>query len=155
MIIHFIYRLITHLRLWSILKKVYKTENIIPNLSSMFKSNFKMDWIGRIYTILNPNLNDMGEFDTNTQIYEYGEEGLKNDMYVEKWIMNKLNIASQFITNNNLFELLTYDLKKIDDYDNYLFIMQPLTLKSLFTSFKWMIYELIALFLGFFIYIIL
>lgn len=155
MIIHFIYRLITHLRLWNILKKVYKTENIIPNLSSMFKSNFKTDWIGRIYTILNPNLNDMGEFDTNTQIYEYGEEGLKNDMYVEKWIMNKLNIASQFITNNNLFELLTYDLKKIDDYDNYLFIMQPLTLKSLFTSFKWMIYELIALFLGFFVYIIL
>lgn len=155
MIIHFIYRLITHLRLWNILKKVYKTENIIPNLSSMFKSNFKMDWIGRIYTILNPNLNDMGEFDTNTQIYEYGEEGLKNDMYVEKWIMNKLNIASQFITNNNLFELLTYDLKKIDDYDNYLFIMQPLTLKSLFTSFKWMIYELIVLFLGFFVYIIL
>lgn len=155
MIITFIYRFIKHLKLWFILKKVYKEENILNNLSQMFKSNFRLDWVGRMYTILNPNINDMGQFDTNTQIYEYDEEGLKNDLYIEKWVMNNLNIASQFITNNNLFELLTYKIKKLDNYDNYLFIMQPITLESLFKSFKWAIGELVLIFLGIFIYIIL
>jgi hypothetical protein len=28
---------------------------------------------------------------------------------------------------NNLFDLLTYELKKIDEYDNYLFIIKPIT----------------------------
>ena len=39
-----------------------------------------------------------------------------------------LSVASQFIRAKNLFDLLTYKIKKIDDYDNYLFIIQPITL---------------------------
>ena len=28
---------------------------------------------------------------------------------------------------NNLFDLLTYEIKKLDDYDNYLFVIKPIT----------------------------
>ena len=28
---------------------------------------------------------------------------------------------------NNLFDLLTYEIKKLDNYDNYLFIIKPIT----------------------------
>ena len=41
--------------------------------------------------------------------------------------MDRLNIASRFIQANNLFDLLTYKIEKIDEYDNYLFIIQPIT----------------------------
>jgi hypothetical protein len=34
-------------------------------------------------------------------------------------------IAQRFIKTNNLFDLLTYEIKQIDEY-NYLFIMQPI-----------------------------
>jgi hypothetical protein len=85
-----------------------------------------MDWVGRIYAVFNPNIiND--ELDVNSQIFEYGENGLTNSPYIEKWIMTKLNIVKDFIMANNLFDLLTYEIKKIDDYDNYLFIIKPIT----------------------------
>lgn len=121
--------LILNIKYTKILNKIYKEENISQNLSLLFKSNFKQDWICRLYTVINPNL--LGEdFDINTIIYEYGEEGLNNKAFVERWIMTRLNIAQSFIQANNLFDLLTYDIKKLDDYDNYLFIIQPITLND-------------------------
>ena len=49
---------------------------------------------------------------------------------VEQWVMERLNVISKFIQANNLFELLSYSIKKIDNYDNYLFILEPITLKD-------------------------
>lgn len=129
-----IYRFIKYLWLnikyTRILKRVYQNENILENLSILFKSNFKIDWIGRVYTVINPNLTEDGEFDINTQIFEYGEEGLNNRAHVERWIMQRLNVASNFIQANNLFDLLTYDIRRLDEYDNYLFTIEPITLND-------------------------
>lgn len=122
----FIKYLILHLRYTKILKKVYKDENLLDNLSSLFKVPFKMDWMGRVYAVFNPHIQD-GVFNPNNQIYEYDENGLTNKAYIESYIMNQLNIAKRFILASNLFDLLTYKIKKIDDHDNYLFIMQSIT----------------------------
>ena len=119
--------LFLNIKYTKILNKIYYNENIIENLSKLFKSQFKKDWIGRLYTVINPNL--MGDdFDINTIIYEYDENGLNNYAFIERCIMNKLNIAQSFIQTNNLFDLLTYKIEKLDEYDNYLFIIEPITL---------------------------
>jgi hypothetical protein len=118
-----------------ILDKIYKDENLINNLSSLFGTHFKKDWIGRLYTVINPNIKD-GKYNTEDQIFEYDSDGLINTAYVEKKIMEKLNIASNFIHANNLFDLLTYEIKKLDDYDNYLFIIKPITLDDFLNSLK-------------------
>lgn len=123
---NFIKYLILNTRYTKILKRIYREEQIPENLSKLFNTNFKIDWVGRLYTVINPNLLN-GEYDMNTQIFEYGEKGLTNEMFVERYIMQKLNIASNFIKANNLFDLLTYKIEKIDEYDNYLFIIEPIT----------------------------
>jgi hypothetical protein len=41
--------------------------------------------------------------------------------------MFKLNLIKDFVIANNLFDILTYRIEKIDDYDNYLFIIEPIT----------------------------
>jgi hypothetical protein len=41
--------------------------------------------------------------------------------------MTKLNAVRNFIMANNLFDLLTYEIKKIDEFDNYLFVIKPIT----------------------------
>ena len=88
----FFKNLITHIRYSSILNKVYKEENLIHNLSELFESEFKRDWLGRLYTVVNPNIKD-GKYDQTNQVFEYGDDGLNNEVYVEKIIMQKLNIA--------------------------------------------------------------
>lgn len=115
-----------HIKYCKILNDVYKNENLIDNLSALFKVRFRKDWVGRVYAVFNPHIQE-GIFNPNNQIYEYTEQGLVNDAYVEAYILNQLNIAKQFIRANNLFDLLTYRLEKIDENDNYLFIMEPIT----------------------------
>jgi hypothetical protein len=125
-----------HLKYSKILKKVYKDENLIQNLSNLFGVNFRIDWIGRIYAVINPTISN-GEYDSNTIIYEYDENGLRSDAFVEHRIIDKMKIASNFIKAKNLFDLLTYKIKKIDNYDNYLFIIQPITLEELIKRTKY------------------
>ena len=122
-----------NLKYSKILNNVYKDERLLENLSKLFNAPFRKDKLGRIYVVLNPNIHNK-EYDNSTQIFEYNEIGLDNTMYVEKWIMDKLNIAQRFIQTNNLFDMLTYKIKKLDEYDNYLFIIQPITLED---SMRW------------------
>ena len=132
----FLKYLILNIKYYRILSKVYKEENLLHNLSALLKVEFRKDWVGRIYAVFNPNIQD-GMYDPNRQIYEYDENGLTNRPYVEAYIMSQLNIAKQFIQANNLFDLLTYKIEKIDDNDNYLFIMQPIILDDCFKYTKY------------------
>lgn len=123
---NFIKNLILNIKYTKLIKKVYRDENLIPKFSQLFGTEFRMDWVGRVYAILNPNIVN-NEMDYNVQIFEYGENGLTNEPYVEKWIMTKFNVIREFVMTNNLFDLLTYEIKKLDDYDNYLLIIKPIT----------------------------
>lgn len=109
-----------------LLNKIYKDEQLVEKFSQLFGTEFRIDWVGRMYTVINPNIINE-QFDVNTQIFEYNDSGFTNTAYVEKWIMTKFNLVKDFIMANNLFDLLTYELKKIDEYDNYLFVIKPIT----------------------------
>lgn len=122
----FIKNLIVNYKYTKLLTKIYEDEQLLIKFSQLFGTEFRIDWVGRMYTVINPNIID-DKFDINTQIFEYGENGFSNEPYIEKWIMTKFNIVKDFIMANNLFDLLTYEIKKIDDYDNYLFVIKPIT----------------------------
>lgn len=122
----FIKNLVLNIKYTLLLKKIYDNEQLLNKFSELFGTEFRMDWVGRIYAVFNPNvINDA--LDVNSQIFEYDEKGLTNKPYIEKWIMTKLILIKDFIMANNLFDLLTYEIKKIDEYDNYLFIIKPIT----------------------------
>lgn len=122
----FIKNLVLNIKYTRLLKKIYKDEKLLHRFSELFGTEFRIDWVGRMYTVINPNIiND--KLDINTQIFEYGNNGLTNEPYIEKYIMTRFNLVKDFIMANNLFDLLTYEIKRIDDYDNYLFIIKPIT----------------------------
>lgn len=121
-----------------LIKKAYKDERLLEGLSKIFGVEFKLDWVGRAYAVLNPNLDENGKYSPNTQIFEYGEGGLDNTRMVEQWVFDKMIVIQQFIRTNNLFDLLTYSLEKLDEYDNYLFILKPITLGEFWKWSKWM-----------------
>ena len=119
--------LILHLRYRKILKQVYKDENILENLTELFGTEFRIDWLDRIYTVVNPHIKN-GEYDQSNQFFEYNEQGLINTEYIEKYIMEKLNVAQMYIQASNLFDLLTYSIDRLDEHDNFLFVIKPITL---------------------------
>ena len=151
----FIKQLILHRKYSRIFSKICKEENLINNLSNLFGAQFKTDWVGRVYVVLNPNL-VKDRMDFQNQIFEYNDNGFDNSTYIEKWIMDKLNIASNFIKHNDLFDLLTYEIKRIDEYDNYLFVIQPITLQDYLKYSKQLLFSGIGLILiGILIYFLI
>lgn len=135
-IIDFIKNTYEHIKYKRILRKVYANEHILENLSRMFGTEFKMDWVGRVYTVFNPLIIN-GVFDPNAVAYEYTESGeLDADEFTKRKIMEKMNVANMFIRNNDLFEILTYDIKKLDNMNNYLFTFQSITRAPFLNSAK-------------------
>ena len=98
-------------------------ENLLENLSNLFsKGNykviFKRDWIGRIYAVINPIVSD-----PQSRIFEYDTNGTNINSFVNKWVLEHMIAASNFVKNNGLFDILTYEIKQLDDDYNFLFIL--------------------------------
>lgn len=123
-----------HFKYTRILKRIYKSENIIGNLSNLFGANFKLDWSGRLYAVLNPYLKD-GKFDPTSITMQYDEDGVSDNVFIENWIMERMLVAQQFIQANNLFDLLTYDIKNLGS-GNYLFVIKSITFNDFVKNIK-------------------
>lgn len=119
-----------HFKYNRILKRVYKDENILANMGNLFNSKIHVDWVGRIYTVINPNL------DKDKQIYEILDGGMDNREFIQHWVMERFIAMDHFIKANNLFDLLVYDIKQLDDYGNFLLVLEPITLKDCMSAFK-------------------
>lgn len=117
-----------------ILNKVYDEDQIIAKLSFALGSQFRRDWIGRLYTVINPAIKD-GKYDY-TQIYEYTQEGYDTTEHAQQWIMERMAAIQTVIQTNNLFDVLSFTIKKLDDEGNYLFVVYPVTLPELFATWK-------------------
>lgn len=122
-----------HVKYSKILNKIYKDEDLLNKMSELLGVKVKKDWVGRIYMVLNPNLLPKEE-----QIFEYGENGLNNSSFIEKWLMERFIIMEKFLMVNNLFDILSYSIKRIDDYENYLLIIEPVTFKEYIKSLKYL-----------------
>ena len=119
-----------HFKYNRILKRVYKDENILANMGNLFNSKIHVDWVGRIYTVINPNL------DKDKQIYEILDDGIDNKEFIQHWVMERFIAMDHFIKANNLFDLLVYDIKQLDDYGNFLLVLEPITLKDCMSAIK-------------------
>lgn len=117
-----------------ILDEAYEQDQLIAKLSSLFGVQFRRDWIGRLYAVLNPAIRD-GKFD-NTQAFEYAEGGYDTTEHAKQWIVERTIMMERFIQTNNLFDALVFDVKKLDDNGNYLFIIMPSTLPEVLMNIK-------------------
>ena len=141
----FIRNLIDYVRIKKIIKKVIREENLLYNLSNLFSTktyqvNFKQDWIGRIYAVINPAVQD-----PQARIFEYDEEGMNMNSYVNKWIMEHMIAADNFVKNHELFDILTYNFEQLDDDYNFLFTLTPVAWFDFWTSTKRVLWITLAL----------
>lgn len=119
--------LVNHIKIHKIIKDVVKNENLLTNLSNVFstnalKVNFKMDWIGRIYAVLNPVAAD-----PSGRIFEYDTNGTNIKTFVHKWIMDRMIAVDTLVKNHELFDVVTYNVEQLDDDYNFLVTFTPIT----------------------------
>ena len=141
----FFRKLFQHLKYQRIIKDAYEREQLIAKISLLLGVQFKLDWINRLYAVVNPNIKD-GKYNPE-QIYEFDFEGNPyNNEWVTKWVMERMGILRNFLQTANLFDVLEYKIKDLGNL-NYLVIFQPITLTFLLKSIRPAIIELIIIIL--------
>lgn len=119
-----------------LVKGVVKNENLLENLSALYGFNFKIDWIGRIYAVINPLIKN-GVYDVAGQVYGYDElDGRNTKDWINNWVFSRLDIAQEFIEEKNLFNILVYDIQQLDENENYLLVLTPIGFSEFKKSLK-------------------
>jgi hypothetical protein len=128
--------IIEYFKIKRIVDAVIKEEDLLNNFSHLFSTenyevNFKTDWISRIYAVVNPIVQD-----PQSRIFEYDEKGTNLNSFVSKWVIEHMIAADTFVKNHELFDILVYDCKQIDDNYNFLITLTPITWFDLQKSLK-------------------
>ncbi len=139
MILRFLISLYYSISHYRLLGKIIDKENLIYNLSVLFGAQFKYDWLNRPYVVLNPNVKD-GQFNTDRVLEIDGNDA----EYIKRWVIEKLLSANSFIIDNNLFDIVSYKVNRLDEF-NYLFYLYPIQYTDTRHKFKWAFIELLII----------
>jgi hypothetical protein len=86
--------------------------------------NIKKDWIGRLYGIINPNIDINGNFDINNVIIEIDGDNTNSNEYVKHWVYRQLNLISDLFKIEKLYDYISLKFEHVgpENQDNYLLI---------------------------------
>lgn len=113
----------------------------------------KKDWIGRIYGVINPNLDINGNVNFNNTIIEIDDNNTNSNEYVKNWIYKQMNMVKYVfkLDESGFFDYIGCDINHVGpkEHDNYLVVFyivsQKALLQNLKKTFKQMsIYAIIA-----------
>lgn len=122
-----------------IINQSCKTDHLLDSLKQTFGYTFRVDKIGRIYTVINPLIKNI-DTGGNTLSYDGNNEPMIKDYLIKCMLMLKT-----FIGDNQFFDILTYDIKQLDDDQNYLVVLKPIFLDDTIKYFKRFLYIILSL----------
>lgn len=98
----------------------------------------KKDWIGRLYGIINPNIDINGHFNINNMIIEIDGDNTNNNEQVKAWAYKQLALIGQLFKIQNLYDYIDLTFKHVGpkEADNYLLIFDMISRKIMVKSFK-------------------
>lgn len=128
-----------YFRVKKVLKAIYHNENIEKNLSKIFGVQCRQDRVGRLYMVVNPILQNI-ESDGNTIIYDHNDSQM-----IEAWVMKNLELSRNFVVENQMFDLLTYTITRIDDDDNFLVVFKNIFFDDMLRLWKTLLWVLFGL----------
>ncbi len=107
-------------------------------LKEYLNVDIKKDWIGRLYGVINPNINEEGRFDITKTIIEFDDENTNNNEYIKHWTYKQLNIIGQVFSIENLYHFINLEFKHVGpkNADNYLLIFDIVSRKEFAKNLK-------------------
>lgn len=98
----------------------------------------KKDWIGRLYGVVNPNIDLRGQYNFNNTIIEIDGDNTNNDEYVKNWVFKQMDLIDQLFKIKKLYDYISVDIKHVGpEYaDNYLVVFDMVNRTYFVNSFK-------------------
>lgn len=138
--------------------KVFYSNDFKLILNTYLNTRFRNDWIGRIYGVINPNININGNIDFSNTIIELNDNLTNDDLFVHNWIYRQLHLMSNAlkIKSSAFFDYIGMSIEKIEPstQNNYLIIFDIVSRNALINSLKHFLKIFILYIIVFFVVII-
>lgn len=103
--------------------------------------NIKKDWIGRLYGVLNPNIDIEGHLNLNNIVLEIDDEFTNNNEGVKTFVYKQMDLIGNLFKINKLYDYISCDISRIDKFDNFLVVFDITSRKDMATGWKrWFIH---------------
>ena len=110
------------------------------------KCKLEKDWLGRLYGIINPNIDINGNLDISSIIIEMDDSNTNSEEYVKNWIYRQLSLISSLFKIEKLYSYISLDITHVgaDNHDNYLLVFDITSRKYMSYAFKRMFKHLLV-----------
>lgn len=107
-------------------------------LKQYLKTDFKKDWIGRLYGVINPNINIQGNLDVNNIVIEIDGDNTNNNEYVKIWVYKQMQLIATLFKIEKLYDYIDIDFSHVgpENMDNYLVVFDIVSRKVFAESLK-------------------
>lgn len=115
-------------------------------IQKYLKVNLKEDWLGRLYGIANPNIEN-GKFDISSMIIEVDGNNTNTDEGVKQWAFKQMQLIAQLFKIEKLYDYISMDFKHVGpvEFDNYLIIFDITARRMWSKATKKLIYNFIGI----------
>ena len=100
----------------------------------------KKDWIGRIYGVINPNLDINGNVNFANTIIEIDDNNTNSNEYVKNWIYKYMNMVKYVfkLDESGFFDYIGCDIEHVGpkEHDNYLVVFYIVSQKAMLQNLK-------------------
>lgn len=110
-------------------------------LKEYLNIDIRKDWIGRLYGVINPNIDAEGRFDITKTVIEFDDDNTNNKEFIKHWTHKQLYIIGEVFKIENLYHFIDLEFRHVgpNNADNYLLIFDIVSRKLLAKETKGML----------------
>lgn len=115
-------------------------------IKKYLKCDIDKDWIGRLYGIINPNIDINGKLDITGMIIEIDGENTNNSEFVKNWVYRQMEMISALFKIEKLYDYISLSITHVGpkNHDNYLVVFDITSRKYMSYCFKKMIKHILV-----------
>lgn len=142
-IFEFIQSIITYIKDRKLISDTLYSRQFNMVIMKYLKCELDKDWLGRLYGVINPNIDINGHLDISSMILEIDDYQTNNEEYVKNWIYRQMTLISSLFKIEKLYDYITLDIKHIgpENHDNYLLVFDITSRKYMSYCFKRMFWH--------------
>lgn len=109
---------------YNVIEESFYSQEFNTLLKRYLNKEFRKDWLGRLYAVINPNIDIDGKINFNNTIIELDDERTNNDRYVENWIYKQMGLLADMFKLQNMYTYISVGIEHVGpkNADNFLVI---------------------------------
>ena len=144
-IIEFIRSIVTYIKDYKLISDTFYSYHFKKVIIKYLKCELDKDWLGRLYGVINPNIDINGNIDVSSMILEMDDYKTNNEEYVKNWIYKQMTLISSLFKIEKLYDYINLDIKHVgpQNHDNYLIVFDISSRQYMGYCFKRMMIQMI------------